>query len=139
MPEPNLHHAVEITLIQRDMPNTVYDPDTREPVRQLARKTEVTINAQILWEFGDVGEATGRGLELGERGYFTVKTRDMRTAGVSIKFGDRVVLPGPIDPAETLTAYVTRVRPMGHYPTLGATILRAYFADRSPAQSSDSP
>lgn len=139
MPEPNLIHPVEIKLERRDLVNTIYDEDTREPVRQLARKTESTINAQILWEFAAGPEANPGGVDLGERGYFLVKTSDMRASNLTIKQGDRVIFPDPITPSDTIEVYVTRTRPMGHYPGLGATLLRVYFQDRSPAQGSGIP
>lgn len=139
MPEPNLIHPVEITLERRDLGNTIYDEDTREPVRQLARKTEVPINAQMLWEMADSPEPNTGGIDLGERGYFLVKTSDMRAASLTIKQGDRVFVPDPITLGATIEVYVTRTRPMAHYPGLGATLLRAYFEDRSPTQSSGTP
>lgn len=138
MPEPNLIHPIEITLERRDLVNTIYDEDTREPVRQLARKTQTPINAQILWEFADDPNPNPAGIKLGERGYFLVKTRDMRDAGLTIKQGDRTILQDPIT-LEDIPVYVTRTRPMGHYPGLGATLLRAYFEDRSPTHGDGIP
>jgi hypothetical protein len=135
MPEPNLIHPVDIILEQRDLAATIYDEDTREPIRQVERKAQVTVSGQVLWDYHDDPKSTGTGLIMEERGYFMVRTSDMSAASIEIKHGDRVLSMGGV----AVSLYITRTRPMGHYPGLGATLLRCYFIDRDPAQTSGIP
>lgn len=135
MPEPNLIHPVDIVLEQRDLSNTLFDEDTREPIRQVERVTQTTIQGQVLWDFHEDPKVTSAGLELGERGYILVKLADMSVLGITLKQGDRIVSVGGV----TVDLYVSRLRPMGHYPGLGATIMRAYFIDRGSTHTTGSP
>jgi hypothetical protein len=135
MPTPNLIHPVDVVIETRVLATTVYDEDTREPVRQAARATEITIPAQILWDFHDDPRLKNAGLEMDESGYFLVRIVDLQAAGVSLGYGDRVTKIGDL-PFEL---YITRTRPMGHYPPGGATLLRCYYSDRDPTQGTGSP
>jgi hypothetical protein len=135
MPEPNLIHPIPVIIEQRDIAATVYDEDTREPVRQVARKVETTINAQVLWDFHDDPRHMASGLDLEETGYILAKISELVSASISLSFGDRIIKIGDLD----VELYITRTRPLGHYPPMGATILRAYFADRDPTHGSGIP
>lgn len=139
MPTPRLIHPVDVVFELRDYVNTIVDEDTREPVRQLARKVPITLPGQVLWDYKGDPKATQAGLELEESGYVLVRFVDLRAAlggtGVSIGHGDRINSIGGLD----VSLYVTRTRPMGHYPKLGPTLLRCYFADRSPTHGDGTP
>lgn len=135
MPNPNLIHPIPVIVEQRDLSQTIYDEDTREPIRQVVRKAEITINAQILWDFHGDPNATTGGLELGETGYILAKISELSAAGVSLAFGDRIKKIGDL----VVELYITRTRPMGHYPPMGATILRCYFTDRDPTHDLGAP
>lgn len=135
MPNPRLIHPIPVIIEQRDLTTTIYDEDTREPVRQVARKAETTINAQILWDFHDDPNPKTGGLELEETGYILAKISELKSASISLSFGDRIKKIGDLD----VELYITRTRPLGHYPPTGATILRAYFTDRDPTHGNGVP
>lgn len=135
MPTPNLIHPVSVVIERRNLSTTIYDEETREPVRQVTRRTEVTIKAQILWDFHEDPKGRPLGLELDESGYILARMKDLLADGVSLGFGDRITKIGALD----VELYITRTRPMGHYPAGGATLLRCYFADRDPTHGSGTP
>lgn len=128
MPTPNLIHPVSVVIERRNLVDTIYDEDAREPVRQATRTAEITINAQILWDYHSDPKSEDAGLDLGESGYILVRMVDLQAASVSLGFGDRITKIGTLG----VELYITRTRPMAHYGPTGATLLRCYFADRDP-------
>lgn len=134
-PNPRLLHPVPVIIEVRDLSQTIFDDDAREPVRQVERSTAVTVNAQILWDFRNDPKPLEGGLEYLESGYILVKLTEIRALGLDFKFGDRITKIGDLD----TELYITRSRPMAHYPPNGAALMRYYFGDRDSTHTDGVP
>jgi len=131
MVQPNLIHPVPIKIQQLDVAETYYDDDYREPVQQAAHKNYAIVPGQIKWGSDDRLSATRGGAEEGADGYVLFRYVDLAKAGITLKLNDRMIQLGKLD----TDVYIIRLQPMGHYSDMGgATLVKAYFADRQPAR-----
>lgn len=131
MPTPNLIHPVPVTIEQIDKPATLYDEDAREPIQFAARATSKTIAGQVKWG-SQFDETTTRvGTVEGASGYVLFRQIDLTAAGVELQLEDRFSRIGTRD----TDVYITRLRPVGHYPDhSGHTMIKAFFDDRQPSK-----
>jgi hypothetical protein len=135
MPNPNLIHPVDVVIELKDYNSSTYDEDTREPIGQMEWKTAVTLSGQVLWDYEGDAKATQLGLDNLDSGYVLFRFSDLREDSIVINRGDRITSIGGVP----FDLYITRTRPMGHYPVLGPTLLRCYFADREPTHGDGQP
>lgn len=131
MPTPNLIHPVVVEIAQSDTSSTLYDDEAREPIGQVARSTAVELPGQVSY-----GSSRELSYELGgrrenERGYVLFRQVDLDAKSVTLQPNDRITKIGQVEH----DSYITRLEPKGHYPDqAGATLVRAYFADRAPSK-----
>lgn len=127
MPIPNLLHPVKITLQRRNVTDTLYDEDMREPIGQTSYYAEETLMGQVSWENKDNVYVDEKGTQLKAIGYILFRYVDLESKGITLKYQDRIKKIGRHE--EEL--YIINTKPMGHYPDQdGATLIRAYFTDR---------
>lgn len=84
----------EIVIEQLDKESTIYDELSREPIKQVRRKTRVTLEAQVSWTRNQrVGfhEGGQGGAQNEATGYLVFMRRDVEDAGVTLQRGDRIV------------------------------------------------
>lgn len=127
---PRLLHPVPVELEQIDKPGTVYDEDGREPVQQAARRAAVRLPAQLKFDDSETLRPTTTGPTSGADGYALFRMKDLKTAGITLRIGDRLRLAGDVP----LDVYIDRLQPIGHLPRWNSTLVRAYFSDRQPAK-----
>jgi len=131
MPLPNLIHPIRVVVQQIDTAATVYDPDTREPVQQAARKTNVVLPGQPKWVSEESLGIARAGSSPSASGYVLFRMVDLTAAGVTLRLNDRITMQGHL----VDEVYIVRLQPLGHYPGQnGASLIRAWFADRLPAK-----
>jgi hypothetical protein len=127
MPIPNLLHPVKITLQRRNVTDTLYDEDMREPIGQTSYYAEETLMGQVSWENKDNVYVDEKGTQLKAIGYVLFRYVDLESKGITLKYQDRIKKIGRHE--EEL--YIINTKPIGHYPDQdGATLIRAYFTDR---------
>lgn len=127
MTVPNLLHPVKITIQRRNVSDTLFDEDMREPIKQTTYYTEETLWGQVAWENKDNVYVDEKGTRLTAIGYILFRYIDLESASITLKYQDRIKKIGRHD----VELYIIRTRPMGHYSDQdGATLLRAYFVDR---------
>lgn len=135
-----------------DQANSVVDPRTRGPVRQIMRKganphsgERFSLKGQVSYYFAgaklDYPVYRREGVEEESLGYIVFRFLDMKRAGVLtltsdgdfdqflIKRGDRVVYLGN----RNVDFYVTGLKDFGHYPNLNQTLYQMNFGDRHPS------
>jgi len=142
---PRLIHPVTCVLKINDRASTRMDPDTREPIQRLKYKGEINLPGQIresIRKKDVVMERGGRNEK--EGGYILFRTIDLdaalKTIGSSYEewantlngsVNDRILTAGN----QKLNAFITRLDPLGHYTDQGgASLVKAYFTDRSAAR-----
>jgi hypothetical protein len=127
MPIPNLLHPVKITLQRRNVTDTLYDEDMREPIGQTSYYAEETLMGQVSWENKDNVYVDEKGTQLKAIGYVLFRYVDLESKGITLKYQDRIKKIGRHE--EEL--YIINTKPIGHYSDQdGATLIRAYFTDR---------
>jgi hypothetical protein len=127
MPVPNLLHPVKITLQRRNVIDTLFDEDMREPIGQTSYYAEETLAGQVSWENKDNVYVDEKGTQLKAIGYILFRYVDLESKGITLKYKDRIKKIGRHE--EEL--YIINTKPIGHYPDQdGATLIRAYFTDR---------
>lgn len=130
-PYPRLLHPVTVLLEQISPSDTVYDPDTREPIQQAARAASVSLRGQVKYGVSKEMRVEPAGIQENERGYVLFRQKDLTAASVSLAINDRISKIGRVNH----DAYITRLEPTGHYGDLGGnTLVKAYFADRQPSK-----
>ena len=129
---PNLIHPVPIIIQRLDTPNTVMDEEYREPVQKSARQADTTVQGQAQWARSETMMVRSRGgRQLDANGYVLFRYADLEAAGITLQENDRFIKIGN----EDTDVYIISLQPMGHYPSAsGATLVKAYFADRQPAR-----
>ena len=128
--QPNLIHPIPIVIEPIDRTNTVYDEEAREPLRNAARKTTVTVPGQIqpLEASSFLGFRGGPARDYKLRIIFRIV--DCQRRGWEPKRGDRITKMG----SETTELYVMALGPAAHYPDMnGRTLYNLYIADRRPS------
>lgn len=127
MPLPNLIHPVDCVIEPINRAATVYNRGTREPIRNVARKATVTVEAQVS-RGAPPPEVLPQGLNQSVDGYLLVRKIDIDEIGYYPAAGDRIVKLG----WEDVETFVVSVGWAGHYPDqMGASLLRIFFADRA--------
>lgn len=129
MPVPNLLHPVDVVLELISRSTTVYDVDAREPIQTASRVAPITCPAQMAWT-GRQLEANDGGPSESVDGYALFRTTDLAARSITLQHNDRIITVAGI----VYDLYIVRLIPMGHYPGLGATLLKAWFRDRLPAK-----
>jgi hypothetical protein len=127
MSVPNLLHPVKITLQRRNVTDTLYDEDMREPIGQTSYYAEETLMGQVSWENKDNVYVDEKGTQLKAIGYILFRYVDLESKGITLKYQDRIKKIG----RHEVELYIINTKPMGHYPDQdGASLIRAYFVDR---------
>lgn len=141
MPQPNLLHPINVVIepLANAANETIFDTNAREQVQIVGRKPTVRLAAQVEYrDFVQHGQADARYMHEGfvgeERGYILIRYIDARAKSYTPRIGDRIVMIGEesLEPQSMMT-YVHRLKPTIHYPRLGKTAVKLYFADRKPA------
>jgi hypothetical protein len=156
MPRPNLIHPVEVEFQLLTRSETFYDPQAREPVRQVVRKgidtgaTSVVIKGQISFYYAgaklDYPEWLREGVLEHTVGYVALRFYDMNKKGLVVydsegnfqefllKRGDKVIRLGH----RTVELFVTGFKDFAFYPNMNQTMIQINFEDRHPtAQGGD--
>lgn len=129
---PNLLHPVKIIVEVLDIQSTIYDEETREPIKQAIHANAKEVNGQVAWEIKDRDVITEGGARLDSTGYILFRYVDLNSAGITLKLQDRIKKIGWQD----VNLYIVSLKPTGHYGDQnGATLVKAYFNDRSPSRS----
>lgn len=139
MPTPRLIHPVPVYIRKIDRAQTAeWDDNLHEPIGEV-RRDEVPIKLHAQHQPNE--ESTPRvsfaagGVILESDGYLLFRTSDLRDADVELEDGDRVVQMGDPPNDREVDFYLGKMKPMGHYPQHGgATLIRAYYADREPSR-----
>ena len=137
MPIPNLPHKVDITVEIRRSDTTVQDDDFQEPVGKVNRDDPVVLPGQVYWQ-DQVFEAASTGVQDRMTGYILFRWKDLTARNIVLKVGDKIIKIANIDPA-TMPAggppfYIYRFEYRGHYPKLGATLVKAWFSSKAPVK-----
>jgi len=128
MTRPRLIHPVVVVIEPSVVAETFYDEDAREPVQKLTRSATVEIPGQVSWRDSQNLEDTAGGAVLSADGYVLFLKEDLDGLSLDLKVNDRIKKLG----WNSVDMYVVRVQWIGHYPDMGgATMLRAWFRDRS--------
>lgn len=127
MPVPNLLKPSVLVVESIDKANTIYDRRTREPIGD-SQYITYSIKAQRTNVHRQVPQFEQIGVNEQIRGWFLVRTRDLRRVGWTPRRGDRIIKFGNWDEE----VYIVNTEPQGHY-RLGPTLMRLYFSDRRPA------
>lgn len=134
---PRLLHPILVSIRQIQRSNTpIMDTDLHEPVGQALRDQKpVQLYAQVK-EMEDAGLQVSVGGRLeNANGYLLFLTSDLHAQGISLQIGDRVVQVGEELNARFVDWYFVKFQHRGHYPSAkGATIVKAWFADRQPVK-----
>jgi hypothetical protein len=136
MPIPTLIHPISVYLRKSDKTNTaVMDSLLHEPVGQVRRETSIKLRAQVLWGLDHTQQPSDMTVAASSDGYLLFLTADLVAAHVTLNIGDRIIKIGEGAVALDVDLYIVSFRWMGHYPgQRGPTLVRAYFADRSPSR-----
>lgn len=139
MPQPTLHHPLNVVIEPLDTGETIYDTNAREQIQVVGRKATVRIQAQVEYrDFVQHGQADARYTHQGyfgeERGYILIRYIDANAKSYTPQIGDKIIMigEGSLTP-QTMITFVHRLKPTIHYPRLGKTAVKLYFADRKPA------
>ena len=84
----------EIVIQQLDKGSTLYDEDTREPIKQVRRSSPITLSAQVSWTRSQktAYKFTGQGGPQNERqGYLVFLRRELVAAVVTLQRGDKIL------------------------------------------------
>lgn len=141
--QPLLLHKTKCLIEPVDLEATSYDEDAREEIDNMARKPTITIPAQCEYRRGlqsrtgsDLQTVVAGGTNLEEFGYILVRVRDCEKRGWTPAAGDRVAKMG----RRLTDCYIIAIQPIGHYADQdGATLLRCYVQDRTPASVTKGP
>jgi hypothetical protein len=140
---PHLLHKTKCVIEPVDLEGTSYDEDAREEIDNMARKPTITISAQCEYRRGmqsrtgsDLQAVVAGGTNLEEFGYILVRVRDCASKGWTPAVGDRVAKMG----RRLTDCYIMAIQPIAHYADQdGATLLRCYVQDRTPASVTKGP
>jgi hypothetical protein len=128
---PNLLNAVDVYVEQLSTSTTIYDDDFREPVQQVDHAQVKHLRGQVQWLDADDLKVTPVGNEENATGYVVFRYVDLETQSVALKINDRITKLGN----QTTDLYIIKLTPCGHWADQGgATMVKAYFADRQPSR-----
>lgn len=129
MPMPRLIHPVDVTILRVDKSSTAYDRDAREPLRSVAR-VEVRTVAQVGYKSIRDPAYQPQGIAVDAKGHLLFRVVDLDEVDYEPSEGDKITQIG----IRAVELYVTACSDLGHYGDQGgATLVRAYFSDRTPA------
>lgn len=132
---PRLIHPIPVRLRKPDRAVTLQDHNLREPIGQAYRMPEVRLLAQVWWGTDSREAAAEVGSTSSSDGYLLFRTHDLRERRFELGLGDRVSQIGDGAAAQATDLYVCGMTWMGHYPDQrGATLVKAWFEDRSPGK-----
>lgn len=131
MPRPRLLHPVEVVIEPIDVAATVYRPNAREPIKTVARKTTVSVSAQVQWNKNRAPDAIRAGIAETASGYFIFLKSDLSDASYVPRHGDRVITIA--DTPQPISLYLKDQEPCGHYDG-EYWMLRVDFVDKAPAR-----
>lgn len=131
---PHLIHPIDIDIEQISPATTIYDPDTREPIQQVARSALFTIKGQPRFR-SQTSVNLERGGNRGDgNGYILFRIQDLNRAAVTINLNDKITRIGHVTGVEF---FVTKIEWIGHLPRHnGPSLLKAWFDDRDPSKQS---
>jgi hypothetical protein len=128
---PNLIHPVNVIIQTLDTANTVYDENHREPIPQTSRNSSQTVLGQPKY-FGREKEVDIGGKIIKATGYVLFRYSDLEYQSITLKTDDKITKIGKLD----CVYYINGLTPAGHYTDqLGATMVKAFFNDKHPAQN----
>lgn len=131
MPIPRLLHPVPVTIEQISKATTLYDEDAREPIQFAARPVSKTLDGQAKWQSQFAEGNTRGGTTEGAAGYVLFRQIDLDAKSIVLQIEDRISRIGTLD----TDVYISRLRPVGHYPDQGGhTMIKAFFDDRQPSK-----
>jgi hypothetical protein len=134
--QPRLLHPVPVWLKKIDrMFTAIMDENFSEPVGQV-RKSQSSIKLYAQLKIGATNsfDPSFGGAEEHSVGYMLFRTSDLRGANFELERGDRVVQLGDGDNKREVDYYIVKVEYVGHYSAAkGATMVKAFFSDRQPA------
>ena len=142
MPQPKLHHPLNVVIEPLDTDSTIYDEHAREQIQVVSRSPSITIAAQVEYrDFVQHAQADAsydrRGIKAEERGYLLIRYIDAKYVenGPYVpRIGDKITMIGlGSETPQPMTAFVHRMKPTAHYPRLGKTMVKLFYADRKPA------
>jgi len=129
MPRPTLVHPIRITIQAVDKASSAFDPDTRQPLRSVARTT-VRIPAQVRVRALSEPEYHPAGVDEDIEGWLTVRVVDCERRSYTPRVGDRVTAIGH----RSVEYFIRFIQDEGHYPDQnGASLVRLYYEDRRPS------
>lgn len=135
MPVPTLPHPVNVTIQVRRSDLTKMDDDFQEPIGKVVRDSEIILPGQIYWQ-NQVFEAAKTGVQDRMTGYILFRWKDLTAQSITLKVGDKITKIGNIEnmPAGGPPFYIYRFEYRGHYPKLGATLVKAWFNSKQPVK-----
>lgn len=131
---PRLLHPIPVVIERLDTDNTIYDENAREPIGLAARKTSVTIDAQISYDSSQiVSEFYGNTIKT--NGYLIFRRVDLESANIMPVLEDKIVKLGTGDAAVTTALYIVGIDYRAHYPDQGGwTLLKCWYSDKQPSK-----
>lgn len=135
--KPNLLHPIPVYLsrVEKDF-TALQDANLHEPIGQVKRPQAPTkLYAQISWGMDKrISQGEGGAL-LDSDGYLLFRTSDLRDKYITLQIGDRIAQIGEEKAKQNVDLYLIAFKWMGHYPDQqGASLVKAYFEDRSPSR-----
>ncbi len=139
MPHPKLLHPVAVTVEPLSNVGQIEDENLREEIQIVGRSVQIVINAQM--EYRDKDDYASaremfdsRGLIVQTSGYFLIRVLDAQLQSWTPQIGDRLVETGTgSNFPQQMDCVVVKIEPRAHYPNLGPTLLKCFFADRKPS------
>ena len=128
---PRLLHPVSVEVKKLDRAGTAWDSKAREPVGHVVREKKVVLQAQVLYNRIEQPSADFEGVLRDSKGKLVFRWCDLQAAGVTIARGDKVSKIANRD----VDYFVSYFEDAGHYPEFGATLLMAWFVDRTPGEA----
>jgi len=125
---------VDVTLVQLNKGDTVFDDEAREPLQQSERDAAITLKGQPKFlSSTDITANLGGPLE-SSSGYVVFRKTDLDNAPsgpIVLQNNDRITQIGHIE----FDVYIMRIEPFANYPdTQGPSLFKAWFADREPGK-----
>lgn len=136
--QPRLRHPIGILVEPIDKDSTLYDEFAREEIQIVGRANQIEIPAQIKYRDANseglgVGRKSESGWKESEQGYVLVRYIDASSKGWKPKLADRIVQIGSNTiNKQDVDVQIVRLKPVGHYPGLGATMVKCFFTDEYP-------
>ena len=126
--EPRLLNPTKIEIERIDQVQTRFDHFRRQAQNFVARKTKVSLQAQVVWVTSTTASRpmmTKTGVDDQRTGYAILRVRDVRAAGIELQRSDKIVLIEE----ENLEVYVTLIEKAAHYGG-EYKLLKVHFTDR---------